>query len=331
MNSTQRIVILREELGRLGYQHEALVIGGVEYTKFTSSDGLTWLYRDANGMLPMPYASASHVLNDKFVAAGYAKTKNVRVPHVVRVRDELRGVADYRRLLGVDEREAIVIKPTNSTLSRGVSAQVKTDEALVAAIEKARGQPGDVVAQERIEGDEFRFVFVGTALKAVIQKAKLCVVGDGNSSIRQLLLDENRARMEITGLRVRYPQVSLGPIEAAGVALDRVPSVGEAVILNDSTMIERGASFYEVSEGVHSSYVDLAKRLAADFGGGYLAVDFIIRDHQVPANESDYAFLEFNNIPSPMFYYACRNKPELSVMRDLAHYIDEVLHLAARV
>lgn len=325
MSSTIRINILREEFSRLGYTYEPILIQGLEYTKFISADGMVWLYKDANGRLPFPYVAASDILNNKIVAADYAYRKNVRVPRIVRVKKDHRTLGEYRQMLDVDSRAGIVIKPTDSTLSQGVTANVQTDNQLRDAIIKAREYSSDIIAQERVEGDEYRFVYVGTTLRAIIQKSKLAVIGDGLSTIEELIIQENSARLGLTDLRVKYPQVSLDFLRMQGVVLDEVLSDGVRKLLNDSTTLEDGASFYEVTESVHSSYIDIANKLAGDFGGGYLAVDIIIKDHMTAAESGNYAFLEFNDIPAPTFFYACRNKPEVPVMRELVRYIDESL------
>lgn len=331
MNSTVRIAVLREEFAKLGYRYEEVMIGGIEHTKFISSDGLTWLYKNSNGRLPLPYVSASSVLNDKVLAARFAKDKGVRVPRVVKANEQIQSVAEYRRLLGVEAGKAVVVKPSDATLSRGVSANVMNDAQLTSALAEAHKHSSSVVVQERVEGDEFRFVYVGTSLKAVICKQKARVVGDGQSTVRSLVLDENRQRLDIVGLRVRYPQLSLQQFKQSGIDLDQVLAEGEVVQLSDSTMLEGGASYYEVSDEIHDSYKNIAQVLSEDFGGGYLAIDVIIQSHTEPASESNYAFLEFNDIPAPMFFYACRNKPDVPVMRDLVAYIDKALHLAAEV
>lgn len=330
MSKTVRIDILREEFERLGYTYEAVVMSGVSYTRFISPDGIKWLYKDANGRLPLPYVSASDILNNKVTSANYAEGKGIRIPRVTRIDlSNVLSLMEYRGMLGVDNTAGVVVKPADSTLSRGVSADVRSEEELNSAIKNARQYSVDIIAQERVEGDEYRFVYVGAGLKAVIQKQKLKVTGDGVSSVGELVERENKARSELKGLRVAYPRISPDSLQEQGVELDVVLLRDEVRMLSDSTVLEQGASFYEVSETIHSSYIDIADRLASDFGGGYLAVDIIINNHVEPASPNNYAFLEFNDIPAPTYFYACRNKTDVPVMRELVCYLDKALHLAA--
>lgn len=331
MNSQVRIAVLREEFAKIGYTNEALVFNGVEYTRFTSPDGITWLYKDTNGRLPFPYVGASPILNDKKLAALYAKEKGIRVPRTIHANAAIHSVEEYRRILGVSEFSSIVVKPTDETLSRGVSANVRTDEQLKEAFKKAHEHSRNIIVQERVEGDEFRFLYVGTKLRTIIQKSKLRVVGNGQLTIRELIFDENRQRLDLRNLRVHYPQLLPETYEKQGIDLFRVPHEGEVVQLDDTPLIERGASFYEVTDGVHDSYKDIANTLAKDFGGGYLAVDMIIPDHMQPATQDNYSFLEFNDIPAPMYYYACRNRSEIPIMKELVAYIDKVLRLSVEI
>ena len=330
MKSSKREDVLEEEFQKLGYRSERLSISGTQYIRFVSPEGRVWLYKATNGKLPLPYVGASAILNDKQIAAEYVELKGVRTPRTVRVSNDFRTVADYRANLGLDDSKAIVIKPSDGTLSRGVSANVRTDQELGVALEKARKQSSRVIAQERVEGNEYRFVYVGMQLKVVIVKCKLQVVGDGTSTVRMLIFKENRARLELKGLRVKYPQISFDKLNLARDQFDRIPENGEMVVLGDSIAIEDGASFFDATHEIHETYKDIANRLAADFGGGYLAVDMLIKNPHEPANDQNYAFLEFNDLPAPMYFYACRNNPDIPVMRDLVELIDRSLKVGAQ-
>lgn len=320
IRTTERSAVLREEFEKLGYTSEQLTIGDIECIRFTAPSGMAWLYKSSNGKLPLPYVGASFILNDKVLGAEYAESKGARVPRTVSVSRSPVTLAGYQEMLSAGQR-AIVIKPSDATLSRGVSAHVASDEELGQAIVKARNVSRNVIAQERIEGNEYRFLYVGLELKAVILKQKLRVVGDGVTTIQGLLSRENEQRRTLEGLRVKYPQIALNSLGLRRGNLSRVPAEGEVVQLGDLITLEGGASFYEVKEEVHGSYVEIANRLAYDFGPGYLAVDIIMQNHRVAATTDNYAFLEFNDLPAPMYFYACRNQPEVPVMRDVVRLI----------
>lgn len=327
MATVTRIKVLRKELARLGYTYEETEAGGVAYTQFVSPRGKKWLYRDDAGTFPMPYASASFILNSKIHSMDYVKRhKGVRVPASIRRSMEYRTVADYRQVLGLSERVPLVVKPTDETLSHGVTVGIRNDDELKSGFAAAEKYSHNIIVQEEVQGEEFRFTFIGGELRSVICKQKPQVVGDGETSIRNLILLDNQQRMSIASGALQYPLLSLESITRFGVDIERIPARDEVVILGSSTLIENGASYWERIDEIHDSYKVLARRMAEDFGDGYLAVDILLQNYKEPQSDTNYCFLEFNNLPAMMLFYSCRNGQQTNIGRDLAVYLDKILH-----
>lgn len=327
MSGITRISVLKRELSKLGYTFVDVSVNRIAYTRFTSPRGVGWLYRNDGGTFPMPYASASYILMNKTQSMNYLQSRGFRVPRSMEAQKDGTTIAQYRAALHLRPDAQLVVKPVDGTLSQGVSTRISSQSQLDDALRASRRYSPTAIVQEQFEGEEYRFSFIGGVLRSIIYKQKPLLIGDGTHTIRTLIKEENRERAELQLETVTYPALKEADAEAFGVDLERVPAFNEVVYLSESTMIEDGASMYELLGDVHPSYVALAESMAQDFGPGYLAVDLLIKDRFTPATRPGYCFLEFNNLPAMMLFYTCRNGQKTDVGRDLAHYIDKILHV----
>ena len=83
----------------------------------------------------------------------------------------------------------VVLKPLNANHGRGVSINLTTDEQVEQAFEFARehGTSRAVLVESYVEGYDHRMLVVNNELVAVAKRVPGHVVGDGNSTIAELI------------------------------------------------------------------------------------------------------------------------------------------------
>lgn len=222
----------------------------------------------------------------------------------------------------------LVVKPETGTLSRGLTMDIVTykelKEAISTARESTRGNP-NVLIQQQVEGEEVRFLVVNGCVKAALLRQPTRIVGDGESSISELIDLENVERLKIKNTFVKYPMVTEDMITRRIDSSEILPS-GAVKRLNDSSMISGGASIYNVIDKVDASYVDAVERFAKGVGAGFLAVDMFVDDYtKTPALENRYYFNEINSSPVLKLCYSCRDGRHYDVVSDLTEAIDNRL------
>jgi L-alanine-DL-glutamate epimerase-like enolase superfamily enzyme len=93
----------------------------------------------------------------------------------------------------------VVVKPKNGIHGTGVSTDLRTEEDVRTAIAsladtKFANQP--FVVETYIPGDDYRLLVVGDQVVSVVLKKPASVIGDGRSSVVDLVIEKNKERLE---------------------------------------------------------------------------------------------------------------------------------------
>ena len=81
----------------------------------------------------------------------------------------------------------VVVKPTDGNHGRGVSVDLMTRAEVEAAFKLADAEGSEVLVERFVRGNEHRVLIVGGKLAAAARGESVSVVGDGSSTIRQLI------------------------------------------------------------------------------------------------------------------------------------------------
>src|SRR5262249_12905351 len=86
----------------------------------------------------------------------------------------------------------VVVKPLDGNHGRGVATNLTTNEQVIAAYEVAKGEGSGVIVEQYITGDDYRLLVIGNQLVAASLREPAHVVGDGRSTVRELVDEVNR-------------------------------------------------------------------------------------------------------------------------------------------
>lgn len=196
------------------------------------------------------------------------------------------------------EHGRIVVKPQDGAHGQGVSVNVTTQAHMHHAIATAKehSKTDTVLLQEMIDGKDLRVLVIDGNAVAAVYRIPPSVVGDGTSTVRQLIDGENATnsdRGEVaytsrlnkidTDAAIRYLGNDSESIPGSGVS---VQVVGTA---NIGTGGEAHECFSELPEVLIQHAIDAATAARAFICG----VDFIY-----DAETGKYALIELNSSPS---------------------------------
>jgi cyanophycin synthetase len=313
--------LLKDYFRSRGYKFEQMVLSGSSYTRFISPAGRSWLTQDAYISYPFTHATARRISGRKNLAYELCKLCNVTAPWTVIV-DSSTPIEELERYL---TKGPLVVKPRRASLSRGLTLNVQTLEDLRRAIEKALSYGDLALVQQQIKGEEVRFVVLDGKVKAAILRQTPSVIGDGHSTIRELLDIENDQRKNLKMKYLSYPQLTDEIIDFSHVNMEEIPAASQTVELGRGTMIKTGASIFNVIDEIHPDYVATAEKLAHALGAGFVVVDIMIHNLRQPQTKDNYAFIEFNTAPVLKLFYSCRDGKHYDVLPKLGAMIDESL------
>lgn len=259
------------------------------------------------------------VAEDKHVTKSLLEAAGVPVPRGASFRPDQRGPAvDYASHLGFP----VVIKPLAGKGGAQVQTDLRSAEEVRQALEVVydAGHPAALV-EEHVLGRDYRFLVVGEEVVSVVERTGAKVIGDGASTVAELVVIENSHRQENPHLRSR--PILLGDeaqrlLAAQGFHPDSVPCVGQEVRLSSAANLGLGGHGTEVLDETHPSLCDLAKRAARAIPGlEHVGVDVLAPDHAMPGG----AICEVNAFPGLGAHHFPTYGPSRRVAADIMeHY-----------
>ncbi len=314
--------LFKRAFEELGYTFECFTLNGKAYTRFISPNGGTWLTRDARISYPFLNSTCQHISSSKTLSYELCAKNEIRIPKSI----SFNNINEHRNELGgLLALGPVVVKPNDSSLSWGVTLNIRSREALEAAYDEAKKFSEIVIAQEQVYGQEVRFAVVDGVLKAALLRETPRVIGDGVSTLRALIDAENNVRQALDLRFANYPMLDEKIIDFERFDFTGVPAKDEIVELNQSAMIRGGASMYNVIDTIHESYKRVAERAARALGAQFIVVDMMIEDLAAPATEQNYAFIEFNGAPVISLFYSCRGGQQYDAISELVPRIHKLL------
>jgi GNAT-family acetyltransferase (TIGR03103 family) len=191
--------------------------------------------------------------------------------------------------------EAVVVKPAMGEQGKGISVDVRTEEHLAEAIERAAKEGGHVVIEEFCSGQDLRIVVIGYKVVAAAIRKPAEIVGDGTSTVAQLIERQSARRAAATGGESRIPVDAETErcLAAQGLAYDAVIENGRAVTVRKTANLHTGGTIHDVTAELHPVLREVAETAARALRIPVVGLDFL-----VPSPDSDqYVIIEANERP----------------------------------
>ena len=99
----------------------------------------------------------------------------------------------------LDRYPNIVIKPNHSEQGQGVTIDIDSNKELKKAYQKASRFSDEVILEEYINGDEYRVLVIDSEVVAIAYKKPAYIIGDGKSTILDLIFQRNDTLNKKTG------------------------------------------------------------------------------------------------------------------------------------
>lgn len=315
--SSRSIDILELELHKRGWNSEVKIINNLKYEQFTKN-GYSWITKRSRVEYPFVSEEQRQIAADKYqtnkvvISAGY----NVPVNMMVSSTTDTEQMIDF-----LNKHKPIVVKPLDSSGSKGLTLNVNAPSDLSKALKIAKQKSKTTLLQKQVGGEELRFTVLDNKVISVIQKQTPRLYGDGVKTLNQLLQIENNERAKLTQTLIKYAQLELPSKKAGEFVLPK----GESYSFNNSSLVSKGASLYELLDEVDVSYINNAINIAGLFKLGFCTVDCHVEDWHDKADQKNWYFLEVNTGPALSMYYSTRNNKNTPVTELLGQKIDSLV------
>ena len=209
----------------------------------------------------------------------------------------------------------VVLKPHNGNHGKGVSLNINEEKELVEAYKEASLYSSRIVVEKQLEGRNYRLLVIGGRMAAASERVPPSVVGDGVSSVQDLIqkLNNNPLRGEGHGkplTKVTVDSHVLRVLRKKGLSLDSIPSYGERIFLRHNGNLSTGGQAEDVTDLVHPDNIFMAERAAKIVGLDIAGLDIMSTDISLPLLENQGAIIEINAAPGiRMHEYPSSGKP----------------------
>ena len=197
----------------------------------------------------------------------------------------------------------VVIKPCDGNHGRGVFIELSQREEIESAYRMALREGTEVLVERYISGTEHRLLIVGGRLIAATRGDSVSVVGDGISTIAELIesqinSDPRRGSTEDHPLNlIRLDSAAQMEIAHQGYHRDSVVPSGIKVLIQ-----RNGNHAFDVTDQVHPSTASIASLAARVIGLDIAGIDLVTSDISRPLNEQGGAIVEVNAGPSLLMH-----------------------------
>jgi len=196
----------------------------------------------------------------------------------------------------------LVIKPIDGNHGRGITVNIKSYETAFEAFHAAKAISNKVIIEKYITGEDYRLLVINNILVAAAKRTPAHVVGDGKSTVKELVDKVNADPRRGYGHENVLTQITINDltktiISGKGYTVDSVIPEGEKLILKDTANLSTGGTAEDVTDIVHPSNVSMAERISKIIDLDICGIDIMTSDISQPLSETGGAVLEVNAGP----------------------------------
>lgn len=253
------------------------------------------IYDDINS------AVATKLCQTKDYTKHVLRLLGIPVPEGTKIRSIKELKMAFRRV-----KKPVVIKPVSEMWGRGVTTGITTLAEAIKAYKIAhKYSPFYVLMEEQLLGDDFRILFIGGRYIAALKRVPPFVIGDGISTIKELIEKENLKRQK-SHRRIK-PILLDETVEIClrrqGFYLGDVLPAGTKIKVRMTANICSGGYSYNVSDKVHPSIIQLCREIVHYLDLEIAGIDIITPDISRPLSETGGKISEVNENPDVAMHH----------------------------
>lgn len=261
---------------------------------------------------------------DKEDTKNLLEAANVPTPsgRIVRSIEEIEAVIKHLKF-------PLVTKPLNGNHGRGASTNLNSLEEVIQGFHEAQKHSRAVILERFLTGYDFRALVINYKFVAAAKRTPAAVIGDGVSTIEELVAIENQNPKRGFGHEkvltlINIDNATLTFLAARGLSPNSIPEKGEEVHLKATANLSTGGTSTDVTDFVHPSNVILFERIARLIGLDICGIDIIGPELSTPITENGGGVIEVNAGPG----FRMHLDPAEGLPRNVAEPVIDMLYPA---
>lgn len=240
---------------------------------------------------------AVDIVSDKQLTKRILMDNNIPVPCGFTVQN-LEEAVEAAQKVGYP----LVVKPIDSNQGKGVTVNIFDENQLERAFNDARGYSRKVIVERYVKGKDYRVLVIGGKVSAVAERRPPEVIGDGRSTVKELVATENRnphrgVDHEKPLTYIKLDEIACRCLENQGLTVDSVPENGKIIRLRQNGNISTGGTAKNCTEEIHPKNAHYAITAARAVGLDVAGIDISTEDISIPIDFNAGAIIEVNAAP----------------------------------
>lgn len=235
------------------------------------------------------------ITDDKYIAKQIMKENRLNVPNAILLKKNMDS-NDIELILKPFYNSKLVVKPRNTNYGTGITVFSKnaTKSQILNAVKYAFNFDDNVLIEEYIKGMEYRFLVIDGKCLSVCHRRVASVVGDGKSTIKQLIEEKNKEPWHyLTATPVKMDEPVVEFLKLQGYDYDTVLPENKRVFLRTNSNCSTGGESIDMTETMPEYFKQVAEKAAKSFNAKICGVDIIIED----LKKENYSIIEINDNP----------------------------------
>lgn len=254
-------------------------------------------------LFPYNSAAASEVARNKLYTS--IVLQEAHIPSLVTKAYTKESSSQQLRSIAEEIGFPAVVKPTAAYMGKGVQTGIESFDQLEQSVQYlfGSGERTVVIEQYVPEMEDYRFFVFDGKVRAVLHRIKPYIIGDGKSTISELIEQKNAKRSQIKPLKIK-PISTDDELERTlqqhGYTVESIPSEGEYVRLKNVCNMSVGgetATVEQFEQVVHPRNSEIAIAAANALGLRWAGIDMMCSDLSKPIDETGGIINEVNSKP----------------------------------
>ena len=221
----------------------------------------------------------------------------------------------------------IVLKPVNGNHGKGATTNIRTWSEAVEALAAAKKYGRAIICEKFITGRDHRILVINYKFVAAAIRTPAAVIGDGVSTINQLIDQVNSDPRRGYGhekvlTAIKIDDFTMNMLTDKNYTLDSVIKKDEELWLKPTANLSTGGTATDVTDLVHPSNVFMCERIARIIGLDICGIDIMAENLTEPISETGGSILEVNAAPG----FRMHLDPTEGLPRNVAEPVIDMLY-----
>lgn len=221
----------------------------------------------------------------------------------------------------------IVTKPVDGNHGKGATTNINNWDDAVKGLEAAKKYSRGVIVEKFITGQDHRVLVINYKFVAAAIRKPASIIGDGKSTIQQLIDKTNEDPRrgyghERTLTQIKVDDFTLDMLAKANLTLERVIPSGQELHLKPTANLSTGGTATDVTDMVHPDNIFMCERIARIIGLDICGIDIMAENLTEPVSQTGGAILEVNAAPG----FRMHIDPAEGIPRNVAEPVIDMLY-----